>query len=244
MEKEFLQKIQYLENRYKSLKRMFCGIICITLIPLFILGFTQNEKFGIIRVKGIIVEDSKGRDRILIGSTIPHSKDRVRTDSTKVRKFWARSYEEMENQYMSWYKTYKNDAEGIVIMNEEGFDRVLLGDKLSDPNTGQRMFELAGILWNDKHGWELGGAGVNTTKEGKSRSVIGLDSEDGEAVHLVALEDGTKALVINGENGRMLIGMSKPNGKYFKNKDKFTGIKYFDSTGNLIWEQSIDTLKK
>lgn len=244
MEKEILQKIQYMENRHKNLKRMFWGFVCITVVPLFILGFTQNEKFGIIRVKGIIVEDSKGRDRILIGSPIPHSNDRVRTDSTKVRKYWGKSYEDMENQYMTWYKKYKNDAEGIVIMNEEGFDRVLLGDKLSDPNTGQRMFELAGILWNDKQGWELGGAGVNSTKDGKSRSIIGVDSEEGEAVHLIALEDGSKGIVINGENGKMLIGMSKSNGKLFKNKDKFIGIKYFDKTGKLTWEQSIDTFKK
>lgn len=244
MDKEILHKIQHLENRYNNLKRIFLGFICITLIPLFFLGFSQNEKFGVIRVKGIVVEDGKGRDRILIGAPIPHSKDRVRTDSMKVRKYWSKNFEEMENQYMEWYKKYKHDSEGIVIMNEEGFDRVLLGDKLSDPNTGQRMFEFAGILWNDKQGWELGGAGVNTTKNGKSRSIIGVDSEEGEAVYLIALEDGTKGVVVNGENGKMLIGMSKSNGKLFKTKDKFIGIKYFNNSGKLIWEQSIDTIKK
>jgi hypothetical protein len=210
------------------------------ILVFMISAFSEPEKkFGIIRAKGIVIEDSSGRDRILIGAPIPFSNDRVRTDTNLVRKYWAKNFEEDSNQYMQWYKNYYNGAEGIVIMNENGFDRVLLGDKLADPNTGKRMFEPAGILWNDKEGWELGGAGVNTTKEGKSRSVIGVDDKDGEAVHIIALEDGTKGLVIGGENGRLLIGMSKQNGKWFQNKEAFTGVKFFDSNGKLLWEQEM-----
>jgi hypothetical protein len=201
----------------------------------------QNEKFGIIRAKGIIIEDSAGRDRILIGSPVPFSKDRVRTDTNLVRKYWAKNYASPD-EFMKWYKDYYNSAEGIVVMNENGFDRVLLGDKLADPNTGKRMFEPAGILWNDKEGWELGGAGVNTTKDGKARAVIGVDDKDGEAVHVIALEDGTKGLVIGGENGRLVIGMSKKNGEWFQNKDAFTGIKYFNNNGEVLWE--LDMKKK
>jgi hypothetical protein len=201
-------------------------------------AFNQPEqKFGIIRAKGIVIEDSSGRDRILIGAPIPFSKDRVRTDTNKVRKHWAKEYEEDADKYMEWYKNYYHGAEGVVIMNEKGFDRVLLGDKLADPNIGKRMFEPAGILWNDKEGWELGGAGVNTTADGKARSVMGVDDKNGEAAHIVALEDGTKGLVIGGEKGRLLIGMSKQNGKWFKNKKAFTGVKYFDLNGKLIWQQ-------
>lgn len=198
-----------------------------------------EQKFGVIRARGIVIEDSAGRDRILIGSPIPFSKFRVRTDTNLVRKYWAKNFGD-GNQYMQWYKDYYNSAEGIVVMNENGFDRVLLGDKLADPNTGKRMFQSAGILWNDKEGWELGGAGVNTTKEGKSRSVMGVDDRDGEAVHIIALEDGTKGLVIGGENGRLLIGMSKKDGQWFQNKEFFTGIKYFNNEGKLIWEQQMN----
>jgi hypothetical protein len=215
-------------------------IISSTIILAFIISaFNEPEqKFGIIRAKGIVIEDSTGRDRILIGSPVPYSKFRVRTDTSLVRKYWAKNFGD-GNEYMQWYKDYNNSAEGIVVMNENGFDRVLLGDKLADPNTGKRMFEPAGILWNDKEGWELGGAGVNTTKDGKSRSVIGVDDKDGEAVHIIALEDGTKGLIIGGENGRLLIGMSKQDGKWFQNKEAFTGIKYFDNNGKLVWEQEM-----
>jgi hypothetical protein len=214
------------------------------LISFILFAFTYPEQsFGIIRAKGIIIEDSSGRDRILIGAPIPFSKDRVRNDTNLVRKHWAKRFGS-GNQYMEWYKNYYHGAEGMVVMNEHGFDRVLLGDKLADPNIGKRMFESSGVLWNDKEGWELGGAGVNTTKDGKSRSVMGVDDKDGEAVHIVALEDGTKGLIIGGENGRLMIGMSKKDGQWFQNKQAFTGIKYFDNNGKLIWEQTMDIVPK
>ncbi len=210
------------------------------IIFLFSAFSDSNQKPGIIRAKGIVIEDEQGRDRILIGAPVPFSKNRVRTDTNLVRKYWAKAFGSDSDQYMKWYNDYYNGAEGFVVMNENGFDRVLVGDKLADPNTGKRMFQSAGILWNDTEGWELGGAGVNTTKDGKSRSVMGVDDKDGEAVHIIALEDGTKGLVIGGENGRLLIGMSKKNGQWFQNKDFFTGIKFFNNEGKLIWEQQMN----
>lgn len=217
-------------------------LISSTAIMLFIISAfsAPDKKPGIIRAKGIIIEDSAGKDRILIGAPIPFSNDRVRTDTNLVRKYWAKEFEEDADKYMEWYKNYYHGAEGIVIMNENGFDRVLLGDKLADPNTGKRMFEPAGILWNNKEGWELGGAGVNTTADGKARAVIGVDDSEGEAVHIIALEDGTKGLVIGGERGRLIIGMSKQNGQWFQNKEFFTGIKYFNNEGKLVWEQQMN----
>jgi hypothetical protein len=234
------QEIIQLKKQIQWMRWYIIGCTTVLLLYTLVAFTTPEKKFGIIRAKGIVIEDSSGRDRILIGSPIPHSPDRVRTDTNLVKKYWAKNFGDNAQQYMEWYKQYKHGAEGIVIMNENGFDRVLLGDKLADPNTGKRMFEPAGILWNDKEGWELGGAGVNTTKDGKARSVMGVDDKDGEAVHLIALEDGTKGIVIGGENGRLLIGMSKENGKWFKNKQAFTGIKYFDPQGKLIWEQPFD----
>jgi hypothetical protein len=227
-------------------KQMLCMrwyiLISSTVVLVFITSAFSgpDKKTGIIRAKGIVIEDSTGKDRILIGAPIPFSKHRVRTDPDRVRKYWAKAYGKDADQFMEWHKKYYHGAEGMVMMNEKGFDRVLIGDKLAAPNTGKRMFEPAGILWNDKEGWELGGAGVNTTADGKARAVIGVDDRDGEAVHLIALEDGTKGLVIGGENGRLLIGMSKQNVKWFQNKEAFTGVKFFDATGKLRWEQQIN----
>ncbi len=233
-----------MEQEITLLKKQIKQLRIIVFFSLVILGsfifssFSQDENFDIIRAKGIVVEDSEGRDRILIGAPIPFSGDRVRTDTALVRKYWSGNYSNPD-QFMEWYKDYNHSAIGMVVMNEQGFDRVQLGDKLSDPNSGKRMFEAAGFMWNDAQGWEKGGAGVNTLKDGQSRSVVGLDDDGGEAVHLVALEDGTKGLIIGGENGRLMIGMSKKDGPWFQNKDAFTGIKYFDAEGNLVWEQDI-----
>jgi hypothetical protein len=243
MEKEILLRLTEVEKKYKNLKNIFFGLVALLFIGLF--AFTRVEQFNIIRAKGIIIEDSAGRDRILIGAPIPFSRNRVRTDTALVRKHWAAKLTPNNpDKYMGYYKNYYNATEGMVVMNENGFDRVLVGDKLADANTGKRMFEAAGISWNDKNGFELGGGGVNTTNDGKSRAVIGLDNLDGEAIHIVALEDGTNALMIKGNNGALLIGISNKNGQLFQNENEFAGIKYFNGQGKLVWEQKKNEANK
>lgn len=245
MENEILNRLLVIESKYTNLKKKIFGFSILLIIAIISFGFYKTNKFNIITAKGIIIEDEHGKDRILIGAPVPVSKDRIRTDTTLVRKYWAKKiFPENPDQFMEYYKSYSHSTDGIVIMNEKGFDRVLLGDKLADANTGKRNFEAAGISWNNQEGFELGGAGVNTTAEGKSRGVIGLDDTDGEALHIVTLEDGTKAIIIGGENGRLLIGMSKKNGQWFQNKDEFAGIKFFDANGNLLWEQQMNPVNK
>ncbi len=195
------------------------------------------KKFDILRARGIVIEDKAGHDRILIGSPVPFSKDRVRTDTSLVRKYWAKDFG--GDTYMKAYSSYYNSTEGIIFLNEKGFDKVAIGDKLVDPNTGKRQFTSTGLLWNDDEGFERGGIGVNKTTEGKYRSVLGLDDDDGEAVHLFTLENGTKALRIAGSEGFLLIGTSAANGEWFKNKASFTGIKYFNNKGEQLWEQNM-----
>jgi hypothetical protein len=126
----------------------------------------------------------------------------------------------------------------MVVLNETGFDRVLVGDQLADPNSGRRMFEASGILWNDREGWERGGAGVNTLEDGRARSIIGVDGTTGEAVHLMALEDGTNALAVRGHDKMLLFGHSTPGNLFFRDTGQFTGIKLFDASGKLKKEQS------
>lgn len=236
MEKEKLSKI---EIRFKILSYLFVVFVIVT-SSLFIVMFKERGNLDIVRAKGLIIEDEKGRDRILIGAPIPFSKDRVRLDSAKVRKWWASEFEGQEKEYMEWYKNYKHSAVGMVVMNDKGFDRVLIGDSLADPNIGNRSFELSGMIWNDAQGWERGGLGVNTTKSGLSRSVIGVDAMSGEAAHLVAMEDGTKGLIINQGEGRIIIGQSKK--KNSTEADKELMIRYFNNKGDIVWERDLSRL--
>ena len=233
-------ELNQLKKSNIKLKRLYIGTLLLLAIAFTTFSFTKTNKFDIIRAKGIVIEDPKGKERILIGAPIPYSKDRVRTDTAKVRKYMANKVYNNVDQYMKWYKNYKHSANGIVFMNEEGFDRVLVGENLADPNVGVRMFEMSGIAWNDKYGTEKGGAGVNTTEDGKVRSTIGLDDDSGEAMHLTTLEDGSKALIISDFKGSIRIGMAKKEGELFQNKESFTGIKYFDNQGELVWEQQMN----
>ena len=103
---------------------------------------------------------------------------------------------------------------------------------------------MAGIVWNDKNGEELGGAGVNILADGRSRAVMGLNDNEGEAVHVVALEDGTKGLFIRGKEGSLFTGLSKKNGQWFKNKAAFGGIKYFNAQDSLLFTLPVNREEK
>ena len=178
---------------------------------------------GILRTPGIVVYDSLGRDRILIGAPFPPSNDRVRTDTNAVRKHWAVRFEEKE--YMGWYKDYFHGGNGILIMNEGGFDKVLLGDDLADPNTGQRNGRPTGLLWNDEAGFERGGLGLNRLKEnGQYRNLLGFDDETGEAFHLGLLEDGSKMIRMAWADTTLLIGRGIRGNFLFATPKPFVGV--------------------
>lgn len=249
MENEILKQITDIEVRYKRLKRLLFGFVCLTLISFFSLGFLKADKFELIRTRGIVIEDENGKDRILIGAPIPHSKDRVRTDTNLVRKYFASDiHPKNPNQYMEWYKDYRHSAFGMVVMNEKGMDVMQIGDQLSDPNVGRRIFLPTGILLNNQNGLEVAGFGAHTFEDGRGGVALGLDdpTTGREALHAVVLSDGTRALILQDKNGKLLVGFGKPNGGFFKNKDTstFIGVKYFDRKDSLIWEQKMNNPNK
>jgi hypothetical protein len=252
MENEILKQLQELENRYKKMKQLFIGFVSLILIGIFCFGFTKTDKFDLIRAKGIIIEDENGKDRILIGAPIPNSKNRVRTDTNLVRKYFASEiYPKDPNKYMEWYKNYRHSAFGMVVMNEKGIDVMQVGDQLSDPNVGRRIFLPTGILLNNQKGLEVGGFGTHTFDDGRSGVALGLDDPGNgrEAFHALVLSDGTRALILQDANGKLVLGFGNSKNDIFRNKDSlnFVGIKYFDKKDNLLWEQKInkiDSIKK
>ena len=198
-------------------------IVSALVIGYLILEIQKLKEPGILHTRGIIISDSLARERILIGAPFPFSKDRVRTDTNEVRKHWASRFE--ENEYMGWYKDYFHGGNGMLIMNEDGFDKVLLGDDLADPNTGQRNGRPTGLLWNDEAGFERGGLGLNQLKEnGKYRNILGFDDETGEAFHIGLLEDGSKMIRMAWANSTLLIGRGSKGNFLFNNPKSFVGI--------------------
>lgn len=249
MENEIIERLREMENKNRSMRRFCLVFVSLLLIGVFCLGFSKTEKFDLIRAKGIIIEDENGKDRILIGAPIPYSKDRVRTDTSLVRKYFATAINpESPNQYMDWYKNYRHTAFGMVVMNENGLDVMQLGDKLSDPNVGRRIFLPTGILLNNQKGMEVGGFGTHTFNDGRSGVALGLDdpANGREAFHAVVLSDGTRALILKDANGKLVLGFGNANNDIFKIKDSlnFVGVKYFDKKDKLIWEQQINKVQK
>lgn len=211
------------------MKQLFIGFVSLTLIGIFGFGFAKTDKFDLIRAKGIIIEDANGKDRILIGAPIPPSKNRVRTDTNLVRKYFAGDiYPKDPNKYMEWYKNYRHSAFGIVVMNEKGIDVMQLGDQLSDPNVGRRIFLPTGILLNNQKGLEVGGFGTHTFEDGRSGVALGLDDPGNgrEAFHALVLSDGTRALILQDANGKLVLGFGNSNNDIFRNKDSlnFVGV--------------------
>lgn len=246
MENEVSKRLKDLEGRYKRMKLLFIVFYCLTVICVLGFGFSKTEDFNLIRAKGIIIQDENGKDRILIGAPIPYSNDRVRTDTSLVRKYFASEiYPENPHKYMEWYKKYRHSAFGIVVMNEKGIDVMQLGDQLSDPNVGRRMFLPTGILLNNQKGMEVGGFGTHTFDDGRSGVALGLDDpgNGSEAFHALVLSDGTRTLILQDEKGKLVLGFGKPKSDIFKSNDdmSFIGAKYFDKKNNkLIWEQNIN----
>ena len=148
--KTLKKEIQQLKNRNKKKDILFTILfLCLTFFSFFKLNSEKNDK--IIRVQGIIVEDSHGKERILIGAPIPYAKNRARTDTLKIKETWGKKFGE---KYMGWYKEYNHDANGIVILDENGWDKIIVGDPAPDPIIGKRIGSSTGIIINDKTGLE------------------------------------------------------------------------------------------
>ena len=129
----------------------------VALAMLFVRSGTATD--GVLRVRGLVIEDAAGRERILIGAPIPEAANRVRTDEARVREIWGPRFPD-EEQYMGYYQDYDHSTNGLVILSEDGFDRLVLGDPVSDPNIGRRIGPSTGLVINDAEGFERSGYGL------------------------------------------------------------------------------------
>ena len=159
----------------------------------------KSQSGQILRVRGIVIEDAAGRERILIGAPIPFAKGRLRTDSARVRSTWGPRF---PPEYLEYYKSYRHDMTGVLVLDTVGFDRLALGDPVPDPNIGRRLAPSTGLVVNDAQGFERSGYGLLTVG-GKDRVVLGLDNASGEALTLFA-DDGGRVGISAQDNGRSL----------------------------------------
>jgi hypothetical protein len=181
----------------------YAVLMTIAVVLLFLRVFTASPgpgpSDGILRARGLIIQDAQGRDRILIGAPVPDSAARVRTNFRKAVDAWGKRFPSMD-----WYKTLDNSTNGILLLDDRGFDRIAIGDPTPDPNIGRRISPATGIQINDQEGFERTGWGYFAAK---GRVVLGLDSARGqEGVTAFILEDNTTGLSINAGEKSLFLG--------------------------------------
>ncbi len=201
---------QQLQQQAKKLNRILLagGLVILCLCSQFLFSFSGNDNAKIIRARGIVIVDDYGRERIIMGAPLPQANNRVRTDTARVRALWSKRFGNAD-QYMKWYKDYNHSSNGILILDENGYDRVCLGDGVPDANIGQRIGKQTGLIFCDDEGFEKGGIGVINVGEKKNRVVMALDGENGtDATGISVLEDGEAGFFAGGKGYRMFMGLS------------------------------------
>lgn len=205
---------------HRTVRRLQLYVSSLTLLLLVasVAAFLPHRA-DVLRVRGIIVEDDAGRDRILIGAPIPASAARVRTDTARARKAWAGG---MPKQYMTWYAGYRNAMNGVLVLDERGFDRLAIGDSVPDPNIGKRIGPSTGLVINDSLGFERTGYGLLSVG-GKYRVSLGFDPKGEEGLGLTAFDDGGVALWGRAGGQQVFVG-GGPAFKEITGRDDFVGM--------------------
>ena len=199
-----------LDQQKKRLNKVivFASLIVLGISSQFLLSFRETDDNKILRAKGIVIVDEQGRERILIGAPLPQAGNRVRTDTARVRALWSKRFGNAD-QYMKWYQDYNHKANGILVLDEQGFDKVCLGDGVPDANIGQRVGKQTGLIFCDNEGFERGGIGVINVGDKQNRVVMALDGENGtDATGISVMEDGETGFFAGGKGYRMFLGSS------------------------------------
>ncbi len=171
---------QELAQQKRKLNRVLlaAALLILVLSSQFLFSFREYDGNKVLKARGLVIVDDNGRERILIGAPLPGAANRVRTDTARVRELWSKRFGNPE-QYMKWYRDYNHQANGILILDEQGFDKVCLGDGVPDANIGPRIGKQTGLVFCDPEGFERGGIGVLNVGEKQNRVVMALDGENG-----------------------------------------------------------------
>ena len=244
---------EFLQNEVKTLSRrlratyLIFGAILLAQGALFFGTGSQaggeivDNSDKIIKTRGIIVVDEQGRERVLIGAPIPQAKNRVFTDKTRALAAWKDKMPESGKFYWDKFDDLHKASVGMLVLDENGFDRVAVGDQLPDPNTGKRIGMPTGITIHNEKGYERAGLGM--IKVGDRTQVgLGLDADHGEALNLFAAKDIGVGLRINDSKNQLLFGTLEPNKMDNKTDQPFSG--YIFRQGNDVKYQFNSLQKK
>lgn len=191
------------------------------LSPSKIVAESAESQSKIIRTRGIIIVDEQGRERILLGAPIPAAKNRVRTDLARVKELWGKRF---SPKYMEWYRDYNHNVNGMLVLDGNGIDRLVVGDQVTDPNIGKRIGTQTGLIFNDEEGFERGGFGLIKAND-KFRVVLGMDSKQGkEGLSLSLFDEGPVGMGIRNDKDSTYLGFLPPKTWDNQTADPFFGV--------------------
>lgn len=212
----------------------YAVLASVALVVLFVRSGAATE--DVLRARGLIIEDEAGRERILLGAPIPEAANRVRTDTARLRELWGPQHPDID-EYMDSYQDYNHGAYGLVILNEDGFDRLILGEETPDPHLGKRLAPSTGLVVHDRRGFERGGLGV-LSREDSDFVVLGLDSSRGEAVSLIAYDEGMVGVYLNEGGDFMFLGKG-PQGSMPYHDEPFLGLTSWRD-GEVVYDLNVE----
>ena len=199
-----MTEIQKLKNQVNILTILLSSTILFTIL-VNAKSFAEEE--NIIRTQGIVIEDQEGREGILIGAPIPLSSYRVRDDYDKVEKAYS-DWFPPEANFMSNFKSQvAKKTNGMLILDENGFDQLAFGDPVPDPFMGRRIGPSTGMVINDSVGVERSGYGLLKFPD-RYRVTLGFDRSDGLEGMIFGLDDnGHIELTLRSDNLNEVITM-------------------------------------
>lgn len=164
------RRLERLEREVRRL-RVVAGALALGACVIGLASFRSAGREEVLRVRGIVVEDAAGKPRVLIGAPIPATDRRAR----------------------------KDDATGVVVLGEDGADRVQLG-LVGAPQMGgkvqPRIAAATGLMVCDPAGNERAGFGYLAN----GQVGWGLDYDGQEAIVAAVIPDQHMAgILINTE---------------------------------------------
>ena len=202
--------------------QVYAVLASAALVVLFVRSGAAPD--NVLRARGLIIEDEAGRERILLGAPIPEAANRVRTDTARLRELWGAEHPDID-EFIDSYEDYDHGTNGLVILNDDGFDRVILGDGAPDAHSGKRIGPIAGLVVHDPMGFERGGLGV-LSQEDSHLAVLGLDTSRGEAISLIAYDEGMIGAYLNDGGDFMFLGKG-PEGTMPYHDEPFLGLTFW-----------------
>lgn len=177
----------------------------------------------VIRTKGIVIEDMEGKPRILIGTPVPVVPERIRTDTARVREIWGRRFAPKQDGFMDLYQTYQHEANGIILLDENGHDRLAIGSPVPDPWFGKRIGAATGITLLDEEGLERSGYGLLKV-DGVYRANLGFDYPGKEGMTFTLNDNGETGIWIRDAEKSIFIGKADSTNMFTGDIYPFNGL--------------------